>query len=103
VSKKSYTEAQERSFRAQFAQKKRRRNTLMILAVAIGLVLVPTIEAVINSRGSLTSIVLLLGLIALGIAGTVFEYRDWHCPACGESLGNERNPKHCRKCGISLQ
>ena len=98
-----YTETEERGFRAAVAQKKRSRSNLMFLAIAVGLVFVPTIEAIIDSRGSLTSILLLIGLIAIVIGGSLFEARDWRCPACGERLSNERNPRHCRKCGISLR
>ncbi len=103
MNKRPYTEAEKRGFRLAFAQKKRRRDTMMILAIAVGLVLLPTVETVIESRGSLLSVLLLIGLVALVVGGSFFEARDWHCPACGQSLGNERNPKACRKCGIPLQ
>ena len=43
-----------------------------------------------------------LFLVAAVVAG-IFAYRNWRCPACGESLGRGFNPKHCRTCGIELR
>ena len=42
-------------------------------------------------------------ICAVSISGLLLYYLNWRCPSCRRSLGRQRNPRKCPRCGAQLQ
>lgn len=85
-----------------FAKRKMRQLilTIPLILVIIGMVSVEDME------GEIAGIpVKLISYTcrALVIAGIIFSFINWRCPACERYLGRSFSPKFCRRCGAQLQ
>ena len=40
---------------------------------------------------------------AVVMAGVLFSFRNWRCPACNRYLGKAWNPNYCARCGVQLR
>jgi len=47
-------------------------------------------------------ILMSVGLLLIGMIGTVIWYGLWRCPECRRYLGNILNPRFCHRCGVKL-
>ena len=44
-----------------------------------------------------------LALVVVALAGLVFRFTNWKCPACGETLPGRGSAQSCPGCGLPLK
>ena len=98
-----YTEQQKAEFKEQFATRRTRQIVCVVVILAVILPLMMAEERA--DQGLLGMSVAVLGPLVLGVvvAGVIFSFRNWRCPACNRYLGKGANPVFCPRCGVELQ
>ncbi|NKB72164.1 MAG: hypothetical protein GKR89_34230 [Candidatus Latescibacteria bacterium] len=91
----------EQQIKAEFTH---RRSRQLILAVPLIVLfffseLSPDKGTTLGLSGFSWSLIFLAAVIA----GLIFTYSNWRCPACNKHLGTAINPSTCRKCDAELR
>ena len=88
---------------------KRRRRQIWACALAAGFVPMwsavgtgPCFALSVSLPFATLVLLMLLPVVAVGIAMLWFTVVNWRCPACNKSLWPEPPLRHCMKCGASV-
>jgi Mn2+/Fe2+ NRAMP family transporter len=82
---------------------RRTRQFIAIVATVILVLLVAMLYKRSDLFGEFSKNTLAFAQILVILAFINFTAFNWRCPACKKYMGNDMNPRGCKKCGARLQ
>jgi Mn2+/Fe2+ NRAMP family transporter len=82
---------------------RRTRQLIAIGAAAILVLLVAMLYKRSDLFGEFSKNTLAFAQILIILAFINFTAFNWRCPSCKKYMGNDMNPRGCKKCGVRLQ
>ncbi len=82
---------------------RRTRQFIAIVAAVILVLLVAMLYKRSDLFGEFSKNILAFAQILIILAFINFTAFNWRCPSCKKYMGNDMNPRGCKKCGTRLQ
>jgi len=82
---------------------RRTRQFIAIVAAIIFVLLVAMLYKRSDLFGEFSKNTLAFAQILIILAFINFTAFNWRCPSCKKYMGNDMNPRGCKKCGVRLQ